>query len=202
MIARGTARIELDPKDYAHLLFVLGELPRRVGFKHLRIALSAWGGVVKNVAKGLARVDTGLLKKSISVKPPVIPDASYNPDHHGRPAYVIVGPRRRSGRMLRKSEAGRLIGYGKAQKALVAERKRLKDEGTLAPLQRERTAVRNALAAFSAARYRNPSRYAHLVERRHPFIGPATIAGATEGMAKLKAKLKQGIETEARALAN
>lgn len=205
-----TLKVAIDPRSLSHFTIAMQQLPRRVGLRHLRIALNAWGGVVKEVAQSLAREETGLLRKSIGVKV-IIPDASWNVAHHGRPSRVIVGAKRKSGRMMRVKKSGGLAGFGKAQRALVAERKRLETSG-VKPLARERAAVKGVLQAFSGARYRNPTRYAHLVEKGHkkgkgrasarayPFIAPAQKAGNTRGLAKLAQKLRQGIEEEARKL--
>lgn len=201
-------RVIIDRDDLRHLEMVMRTLPRRVGIKTLRIALNAWGGVVKDKAKSLARRETGLLSKSIGVKV-TIPDASRNVKHHGKPAYVVVGPKRKSGRFMRRTSTGSLKGFGKAQKELKAQRNFFKTAGAN-PLARERLAVRMTKKQFGAAQYRNPTRYAHLVEKGHggprpakayPFIGPAQDYGNTVGWAKFKSKLREGIETEARRLA-
>jgi hypothetical protein len=167
--------------------------------------------VVKDKAKSLARRETGLLSKSIGVKV-TIPDASFNKAHHGKPAYVVVGPKRKSGRFMRRTASGSLKGFGKAQKELKAQRNFFKAAGAN-PLARERLAVRMTKKQFGEAQYRNPTRYAHLVEHGHakgkgrssarpyPFIGPAQSHGNTAGLAKFTSKLREGIETEARRLA-
>lgn len=198
----------VDQRTYAQLMANLARLPRRMGIKHFRIGLNAWGGVVKTEAKALVRKESKTLEKSLTVKV-VIPDASYNVAHHGKPAYVLVGPGRRSGRFLRETQARKLKGYAAAQKALVAERKRLAAGKIGAPLERERSAVKTVKAQFPKAIYRNPSRYAHLVEKGHggprparayPFIQPAQRKGATEGMNALFNKLRDGLAQEATAL--
>jgi hypothetical protein len=198
-------RVTIDRDDLAHLQMVMRALPRRVAIKTLRVALNAWGGIVKDKAKSLARRDTGLLAKSIGVKV-TIPDASRNTAHHGKPAYVVVGPKRKSGRFMRRTNRGSLVGFGKAQKELKANREFFKTSGARA-LARERLAVKLTRKQFNSAIYRNPTRYAHLVEKGHsrakayPFIAPAQQAGNTAGWAKFKSKLREGIETEARQLA-
>lgn len=170
-----TARVEIDPKDMGHLLYVLGELPRRVGIKHLRIALNAWGGVVRDKARARVLKRTKLLSKSLTVKVK-IPDASHNVAHHGKPAYVIVGAKRgASGILARIRGKSKVVGIKRANKIV---------------------------GLGGKTRVIRPSRYAHLVEKKQAFIAPAQAAGANEGMTKLAAKLKQGIESEARALAN
>jgi len=185
------------------------DLPRRVGFKHLRIALNAGGGIIRDRAKSIVRRESGTLAQSLGVKVK-IPDASFNSAHHGKPAYVLVGPKRRSGRMIRKNKKGNLKGFGAAQKFLNTERKRLNKEGKLPPLRREHAAKVATLKKFPDAVYRNPSRYAHLVEKGHggprpakayPYLSMAVSQTRSQVIAKVSDKLKQGIDSEARALA-
>lgn len=186
-------------------LFAFRELPRRVGFKWLRIALSAAGGIIRDQAAQNARRETGLLAKSLGVKVK-IPDASFNAAHHGKPAYVVIGPKRHSGRLLKINARGNLRGFGAAQKALAAERKRLNKEGLLSPLRREHAAIVAVAKQFPHAIYRNPSRYAHLIEkgtkhsRAFPFLAPAVSQTKGAVLGKIGAKLGEGIDTEARAL--
>lgn len=185
-------------------LYALTELPRRVRFKHLRIALNAGGGIVSRAAASRARRVTGLLAKSIGVKV-VIPDASFNEAHHGKPAQAIIGPKRKSGRFMRVSAAGNLIGFGKAQKALQAKRKQLAGFG-IHPLAREQIAVAMTKQAEQGAIYRNPSRYAHLVEkgtkrsRAFPFLAPAIAATRAQVVETIGRKLHEGFESESRVL--
>lgn len=170
-----TSRVELDPKDYRHLLYVLRELPRRVGIKVLRIALNAWGGVVRDRARQTVLRATKSLYRALSVKVK-IPDASYNVEHHGKPAYVIVGAKRQAvGPVIVRKGKRKSIGLKRATKIVLGGGK---------------------------VRANRPSRYAHLVERKRAFIGPAQRTGEQAGMEKLKDKLRTGIESEARALAN
>ena len=176
-----------------------GNVQRRV----VRNALSAAGGVLRDIAKSLAREDTGLLKKSLAVKNPYVPKVNANTVGYTPNSYVLVGVKRKAGRMLRKST---LRGSGVSQRALVVERKRLKTEGSLPALKRERAAVRNVLTRFQDAIYRNPSRYAHILEgghakgkgrssaRAYPFIGPASQRPAV--LERLKQKLSEGIAIE------
>jgi len=199
-----TAQIKLYGVREALLAF--RELPRRVGFKWLRIALNAGGGIIRDRAASIVRRSTGLLAKSLGVKV-TIPDSSFNSTHQGKPAYAVIGPKRKSGRLLKITAKGLLKGHGKAQSFLSAERKRLKQEGKLPPLQRERAAVKSALKQFAGSIYRSPSRYAHLIEKgtKHskafPFLAPAVAQTKDQVLAKVEAKLSEGIELEARALA-
>lgn len=198
-------KLEIDQRSVAHFTTAMRELPRRVAIFTVRVALNAWGGVVRDKAVPLARRQTGMLAKSLGVKVK-IPDASFNKAHHGKPAYVLVGPKRRSGRMLRKDN---LKGFGAAQRELVATRKLLAGKGK--PLERERLAVRLVKSTYDAV-YRNPSRYAHLVEgghkkgkgrsaaRPYPFIGPAQRYGEGPGFEKFKQKMADGIREHALAI--
>lgn len=71
----------------------LAMLPRKVAFKHLRIALNAAGGTIKTAIVAGAPRRTRLLSKSQAVKVK-IPDASWDVKHHGKPAYVVIGTKR------------------------------------------------------------------------------------------------------------
>ena len=161
----------------------LAELPKRVGFRVLRVALFAWGGVVKRIQMANAkRGPTGALAKSSIVKV-VIPDASANVAHHGKPPRVMVGPSRRA-----ISFSGQIGGK----------------EKRLTPGK-----ARKYFARGGRVRVNRPSRYAHLVEKgiagkKHimpaPFVAPSVEAGRTSGMDIFTAKLAQGIAREAAAL--
>lgn len=177
------------------------ELPRRVGLKHLRIALNAGAGVVRDRYASIAHKQSGLLSKSVGIKVK-IPDASFNAQHHGKPAYAVIGPKRNAGRFMRINKQGKLKGYGAAQKALTAERKRL--ASTLTPRAREAAAAASVAKQFGGAIFKSPSRYAHLAgpnRRGAPVL--ASAANQTRGQAqqRIADKLAQGIETERRALA-
>lgn len=179
------------------------ELPRRVQFRHLRIALNAGGGIISKRYAALAHRQTGLLAKSIGVKVK-IPDASFNARHHGKPAYASIGVKRRAGRIMRINKQGKLKGFGIAQKLLKSERARLQKEGTLPPLQRERAAVKVVLDKHQDAVFRSPSRYAHLAgpQRKGAEILAAAVSQTkNQAAAKVIEKLQQGLESEARSLA-
>lgn len=178
------------------------QLPARVRFKHLRIGLNAGGGIIRDRYASLAHRETGLLSKSIGVRVS-IPDSSYNKAHHGKPAYAVVGVKRKAGRMMRMNKKAKLKGFGVAQRDLVAERKRLNKEGKLSPLRREAAAVKAVLAKNVGAVYRNPSRYAHLAGPRRKgadVLAAAVRSSKAQAGAKIIDKLRQGLETEAHAL--
>lgn len=180
------------------------QLPIRLRNKHMRIALNAGAGLIRDAAKPFVPVDSGLLKKSLAVKVK-IPQASTNSDHWDKPSYAVIGVRRRSGKFLARTKKGRLRGYGNANREL--KRARAFEVSGQTARQREVEAVRFTRSMFPRSEYRNPSRYAHLVEkgtkRTHarPFLQPAVaIAGAAAG-AKIVAKLNAAVHAEAAALA-
>lgn len=168
-------QMKIDMGTYRQLMSNLAQFPRNVAFLHFRKGLNAWGGVVRNKARTLARRQTGLLQKSLTVKVK-IPDRSYNIKHHGKPAYVMVGPSRR---VVAPVVSGKKLSIRKATKRVLGG---------------------------GRVQTRRPSRYAHLVERghgggqAHPFIGPAQEYGKTVGMDALFDKLRQGIAQAAAAL--
>lgn len=183
-------------------------LPKRIRRKHLTIAMNAGGGIVRDRASQIVRRQSGLLSKQLGVK--VSGTKSIGQDD-SKPVTASVGAKRRAGRFMRLKGTG-LKGFGVAQRALTAERKRLKAEGKLPPLQRERAAVAAIAKQHSDAIYRNPSRYAHLVEKGHkkgkgrgaaqayPFLTPALNQTKSQAVAKIGDKLKQGFSEEAKAL--
>jgi HK97 gp10 family phage protein len=148
------------------------DLPMSIQHRHMRIALNAAGGVIRDAAVGNAPKDTGLLKKSLKVKVK-IPDASYNSAHHGRPAYAVIGPSRNvvGVQTFRKSGARGVIKTVR-----------------LRPKQRLATSVRR------------PSRYAHLVERGTRrgtkatwFLRRAVSSSGEMAKDKMIQKLKDGL---------
>lgn len=179
----------VDQSTLAKTQFALEQLPVRVQFRQQRIALSAMGGEVKRTMVAYAARDSGLLKKSIIVNKPVIPNASRNAKHHGRPASVKIGPRR--------STIGAVGITGKRKRSLRVLR----------------TAGQFAQAA--RIQVRRPTRYAHLVEKGHrivrgdvtvghtrprPFVAPAAQVARNRGMAAYTRKLSEGVAAEAQKL--
>jgi hypothetical protein len=150
------------------------DLPRRVAMKHLRIALNAAGGVMRDAAKARARKQTGLLKQSLAVKVK-IPAASYNAAHHNKPAYAVIGAKRNFSRQVMVNKRG-------AVRSVTAKRaEKLKASGVRLTTRR-------------------PSRYAHLVERVDSFINASARQSQSAAVEKMKAKLSAGISQEAAAL--
>jgi hypothetical protein len=181
--------IQLNSRSVHLVIGNLLRINKAVAKKWLNIGLNAAGSPAKAVAQARAAKETGLLQKSMTIKVPH--------DKNTRiPIGVLVGPGRRKGRFMRPNKAGKLKGFGAAQRELVAERKRLATGKIGKPIEREREAVRFVKASFPAARYRNPTRYAHLAERKKPAIHAAYYALARQGVPRLKQKLEQGIAAE------
>jgi hypothetical protein len=128
--------MKIELKGVKQAMKALEELPRRIAHKHLRIALNAGGGILKRTAESQVPASTGLLKKSLGVKVK-IPDASFNIKHHGKAAYVVIGPRRNFVRASANKN-------GKT--ALLSDKKALK-----------------RVLGGGKVKTRNPARYAHLV---------------------------------------
>jgi hypothetical protein len=154
----------------------LNELPRRLQIRHMRIALNAAAGLIRDSARSIVRRESGLLAKSLKVGPgpfgAVIPDASKDPRHHGKPAFAVIGPARRY--------VGPVVG-GKSLSIRKAT-KRVLSGGTV--------------------QTRRPSRYAHLIEKGHggphpasayPFLSRAVAQSKAAAMAKATRKLQDGI---------
>lgn len=150
--------------------------PKGIRNKHLRIALSAAAGAIRDAAVPLARRQTGLLAKSLGIKVPNVSQA----DRSGKPVSAVIGARRRFvGPAITIGGITKLLSTRKATKRVVAGGK---------------------------VQVRRPSRYSHLVEKGHrgphpapayPFLGPAArSAGAAAGQRAME-KLTQGVQEEA-----
>lgn len=175
-------------------LLAMTEVPKALRRKHLRVALSKGGGMLKTAASGHAAVETGLLRRSLRVKVTV--------PHDDKRAYAVIGPARNAGKFVRRTARG-LRGHGKAQKSFLETVKLARGIGAG---QREATRAGKAFVGqkFSDATFRNPSRYAHLVEKgtrrskAKPFL---SVAARTTGWAAQDAvirKLRAGLNEEAR----
>lgn len=162
------------------------KLPVRMQFKHIRIALNAGGGVIRDRAKQVVLKDTRILSRSLSVKVK-IPNASYNVEHWGKPEYAVIGASRRFSAAVTSTASG--------GKKILSTRK----------------AIFNAAFKGQTIQRRVPSRYAHLVENPHRTRGGGSAMGysfldtavRTEGavaQSKMIRKLEQGIQQEAAAL--
>lgn len=158
----------LNQQDVAYVTKAIGILPRKLIFGHLRIALFKWGGEVKNVAVALVRRRTGTLAKGLKVEVK-IPDASYDTRHHGKPARVIFGPKRRFG----KVHVSRQLKSGKIKRRIKSVSYK---KGTAAPV------------GFIPI-----SRYAHFDKR---YMEAAAATGANRVVVVME-KLSQGLATEA-----
>lgn len=185
-------------------LHALRELPRRVHNKHVRIGMNKGAGILRDAARRFARFDTGTLQKSLSIKVKV-PDASYNVAHHGKPAYAVIGPARGKAKYFRRTAAGRLRGHSGANRDFKATVKELRSAG-VGGRAIGAAARRFASEKHSNASLRNPSRYAHIVERggrRHkarPFLGMATATSGPKALHETVQKINSGLLSEARAL--
>lgn len=159
--------MQIQLKGNEQAIANLGQLPRRVALRHLRITLNAAGGTVRNAAKAMAPRESGALRGSLRVKVK-IPDASWDVKHHGKPAYAVIGPGR----------------------------------GITKPVVRRKGRVRLAgkKAAGLPVKLRKPSRYAHLAEKVHPFIGPASKTSGPAATARAAEKLAKAFEQEAAGL--
>ena len=159
------------------------QLPIRMQFKHIRIAMNAAAGVIRDKAKQLVPEETRLLKRSLAIKVK-IPNASYNQEHWGRPEYAVIGPSRRA--------ISELI-QGVTKTGRLTSKRRISTSGK----QSGEGGIKRA------------SRYAHLVEHGHggvrparaqPFLGPAVRIAGTQAQQKALAKIFEGITKEAAAL--
>lgn len=191
--------LNVDIKGVQGTVAALNQFPGRLRFKYMRIALLAAMGVVKKKAQSLARTMTGLLRRSIGVKVK-IPQASYNPKHHDKPAYGLVGVRRRESLLMMAGEKpirAKVQNLAKGRQIdIISSKKNF-------------AKVRFALASGQKVRRRVASRYAHLLERghggphpapAHPFLAPAAAQSASEAMNKFNTKIAEGCATVAKEL--
>lgn len=189
----------VDVSGVQEALRALSELPKRIRLRHVRIALNAGGGVSRDRYAASVKRETGILSKSMGVKV-IIPDASYNEAHHGKPAKVIIGVKRKAGRFLRRNKSGNLKGYAAANRALKANRSQ---QVNVTALQREINARQLVEQTFADAKYQTPSRYAHLAgpgRRGSSVLNSSFRQSQPAALAKMTEKLKQGISTETAAL--
>lgn len=118
-------------------LAAFADLPRTLQNRHMRIAINAAGGVIRDAAAANVPRETGLLRKSLKVKARV-PNASHDVRHWGKPAYAVVGPARK---VVGLATTVRGVTRGGIKRAIKAQ------------------------SGIGAVRIRRASRYAHLVER-------------------------------------
>lgn len=201
-------------------LKAFAEMPKRIRRKHVSIALNAGGGIIRDRAVPLARRQSGLLAKSLSVKVP----SQAKLEKEGKPAYALIGPKRKfaktvhvATRKVRQFTKTPELRDFELTADYMAELKRQR-KGVRISVRRARVvganrAAKLALVAGQRVVLRRPSRYAHLVEKGHargkgrsaakayPFMAPAVSQTKSAVIAKVTEKLKHGIETEALALA-
>jgi hypothetical protein len=170
----GSSQLRVEFPNLKQALRALDEFPRGIRRKWTRMALSAGAGVLRDAAKRYVPKETRLLERSLGVKVSI-------PRNPNRPAYALVGARRRQ---------GRVVASVKGQVRTLTAR------GTTKRLQSGRK-----------ARFRDPVRYLHLVENPHVIRG----GGMTEGShflakalanagqaaeAKAISKIKEGVQVE------
>lgn len=149
----------------AECLAAFEELPMGLQNRHMRIALNAAGGVIRDAAVSNSPEDSGAHKKALQVKVRV-PNASRNRAHHGKPAYAIVGAARH------------IVGVQTFRKS--GAKGRIKT-------------VRLKRGQKLATNVRRPSRYSHLIERDTRFLSRAVGSAGQLAQNKMVHKLKDGI---------
>lgn len=127
------------------------ELPRSLRIRHMRIALNAAGGVLRDAAVANTPKESGLLRKAMKVKVSV-PEASFNIAHWKRPSYALVGASRNVTGIQRFRASGRKGSFRMMRTFVRGPRE-----------ARQEFFAKTGLAV--ATTLRRPSRYAHLVER-------------------------------------
>lgn len=160
------------------------DLPRSLQNRHMRIAMNAGGGVIRDAAVARAPRETGLLKRSLKVKVRV-PDASFSKAHHGKSAYAVIGPSRQVVGVQKYRKSWALGGFKTVR---LARRKK----GEQDRFQKSRLIVATTL--------RRPSRYSHLVEKGTKrgvkavrFLAGAARSAGSLAKAAIVRKLNQGI---------
>jgi HK97 gp10 family phage protein len=151
-------------------LFALQSFTPELRRKHLKIAMSAAGGVMKDAAKPRMPKETGLLRQAISVK-------AHVPKKENRPAYALIGT------------SNKVVGAV----AQIGGRTR-----TLTNARFKKLNATN-MGAIYFGRMRRPSRYLHLVEKGTRRSSGAHVLETTYRVMKSAAeaaavvKLKQGV---------
>ncbi len=179
-------------------ILALNQLEGRVKFKHLRIALNAAMAPIKAQARATTPEDTGLLRNSLRIKVK-IPDASYDPKHHGRPAYGLVGPGRGliGVRSVKKSGA---LGNISARTAAAAEKLTKSGKGRVVTVRETQRFKGSPNFGQIIVRPKRASRYAHFIEKGRKGKGAthwlANAANAAKGaaFAAFTAKISAGIK--------
>lgn len=149
------------------------------GFQRLqtRKALAAAGGVIRDEAVKRAPVQTGTLKKNITVKTKVPRDPTK--------AYALVGAKR----------GVKVAVTTKNGAPQVVARFRTKKDGTIAVSGQKK--LDKLQASGKQVKYRVPSRYLHLAEKHKRFMAASVAAkGQAAGQAAID-KLNQGVNDEA-----
>lgn len=149
------------------------ELPRSIRNRHMRIAMNAGAGIVRDAAVARAPRETGLLGRAQKIKVK-IPDASFNAAHHGRPAYAVIGTSRRVVSAIGRTAKGKV--------------RRISDK----------RATKIVLGGGRVA-FRKPSRYAHLAGKSgKQWLVQAARSAGPAAQAKIISKLHDGLREFAR----
>lgn len=133
----------------AEAIAAIRELPERVQRVVIKRGLSAAGGILKTEAVKRVPQDSSTLKKNLIVKTSLTRDK--------KRAYSVVGSRRRVKVAIGEKNAKGEIG--------VVATFRKKKDGTTAVTGKKR--FEKAIAAGRSLKYRSPSRYIHLVEKKN-----------------------------------
>lgn len=170
-------------------LKAFAQLPPRMQFKHMRIALNAGAGVIRDRAKTIVLKKTRLLARSLTVKVK-IPNASYNPSHWGKPEYALIGPSRR---------------YFASSVPTQTARRFLKGQGPVNRRKIQKTTGRR-IPGSGYFGMKFASRYAHVVEKGskhmmgYSFLDTAVRTEGDVAQRKIIRKLEDGLKQEAAAL--
>lgn len=167
--------IKADLRGVPEALAGLKQFKEGIQRKHIKIALSAAGGVFKPEAVKRAPSETGLLKKSIKVKTSL----SKKKDN----AYAVVGASRQVKRAVGLAASG-------------------KNKGKIRTLGKK--AVEKLTTAGTTVRYRQPARYSHLVEKGTKrgvkatrFLADTVASKKDQAGQRIVEKLRKGVEEEA-----
>jgi hypothetical protein len=133
----------------AEAIAAVRELPERVQRVVIKRGLSASGGILKKEAVKRVPKDSATLEKNLIVKTSLTRDK--------KRAYSVVGSRRKVKVAIGEKNAKGDIG--------VVATFRTKKDGTVAASGQKR--FDKAVAAGKSLKYRSPSRYIHLVEKKN-----------------------------------
>ncbi len=133
----------------AEAIAAIRDLPERVQRVVIKRGLAASGGILKTETVKRVQQDSSTLKKNLIVKTSLTRDK--------KRAYSVVGSRRKVKVAIGQKNAKGDIG--------VVATFRTKKDGTTAVTGQKR--FDKAIAAGKSVRYRSPSRYIHLAEKKN-----------------------------------